>query len=81
MCSSSKTPKYFTTKWIGVIFFAIYLKFKARGLISPYRCGTTSFSQLNQMSQSGQDTFFYFMFSLTCKVLVMFVAFLLFYSI
>ena len=48
-------------------------------LTSPHRCRITSFSQLKQISQSGQDVF-YFMFSITFKAFVMFVTFLLFQS-
>ena len=51
-----------------------------RGLTSPHRCCVTSFSHLNQVSQSGQNTFFYFMFSVTFKALVMFATFLQFQS-
>ena len=51
-----------------------------RDLFCPHRCRITSFLQLNQIAQSGQDTFLYFMFSLTFKAFVMFLTFLLFQS-
>ena len=51
-----------------------------RDLTCPYRFCITSFPQLNRISQSGRDTFFYFMFSLTFKAFVMFLTFLLFQS-
>ena len=51
-----------------------------RGLTSPHKCRITLFSQYKQISQSGQDLLFYFMFSLTFTAFVMLVTFLLFQS-
>ena len=51
-----------------------------RNLTWPHRCCITSFPQLNRISQSGQDTFFYFMFSLVFRAFMMFLTFLLFQS-
>ena len=49
----------------GICWHSICLTFwyticDARGLISPYRCRITSFSQLKQIFQSDQDAFFSF---------------------
>ena len=51
------------------VFWDFSVHYKDRGLTSPHRCCITSFSQLNRIPQSGQDTFFILYFLSHLKLL------------